>query len=72
MTVAELRDKLAGLDGKTNVVIYRETDSDTQFFEIADVSLSSGVPKRDDAGRGGFTFEGSGPATCLFITVEPA
>lgn len=73
MTVGELRKKLETLDPKTHIVAYRETETDTEFFEIDHVSLSKGEPRRDEHTRkAGFTFAQDGSAEWLFITIEEA
>lgn len=72
MTVKELKQKLSKFDEKTPVVLYREADSDMELFEIADIAVSAGTPRRDDNGKAGFTFENNGPVKWLFISVEAA
>ncbi len=72
MNVKELRDKLSKLDDKTTVVVYWEREADSQYFEIDDVSLAKGTPRRHADGKVGFTFEKEGPATWLFISISSA
>ena len=68
MTVDELRKRLDGLDPKTHIVVYRENESGMDFFEISDLSLSTGDALRDEYTRkAGFKFDKDGPATWLFI-----
>jgi hypothetical protein len=69
MTVEELRKKLEGIDPKMPVVIVRETEGDSEWYEVSDVSSQRGTPSRDDSGRVGFTY-GPGPETWLFIVAE--
>lgn len=70
MTVKELREKLAGLDDKTDVVVYWEADNEQRFFEIDDISTVKGRRNRV-GGKPAFTFDRNGPDTCLFITISP-
>jgi hypothetical protein len=70
VTVAELKKKIEALDPKTHIVVYRETESGTEFFEISDASLSTGTPRRFESGKVGFTFDPKGPATWLLISIE--
>jgi hypothetical protein len=73
MTVAELQEKLVGLDPKTHIVVNHETDGEMELYVIGDVSLSKGHPRRDDGtGKTGFKFDKNGPATWLFISIEEA
>ena len=72
MNIEELRKKLDGLDDKAHVVVYRETEDTTEFFEISDASLSTGSPLRHQDGSVGFTFDHNGPATWLLISIEDA
>jgi hypothetical protein len=65
-----LREAIEGLDPNTHVVIYRENERGTFFYDVAHASVSSGEPRRDEAGRVGFTFYEGGPARWLFISVE--
>jgi hypothetical protein len=68
MTVAELRKKLEGMDDKTWVVILRETDTEMSLYEVGDVALHRGTPRRHEAtGKALFTTSMDGPATWLFI-----
>jgi hypothetical protein len=75
MTVGELQGQLQGMDPKAHVVAHRE-DRETdemELFEVMDASLSTGTPTGDElSGRAGFTFERSGSATWLFISIEKA
>jgi len=71
MTVKELREKLAKLDDKTRVVVLWEEGNDQNLFDIDEVSISRGEPKRIE-GKAGFVFDNTGPATWAFINVEPA
>jgi hypothetical protein len=70
MTVKELRQKLAKLDGQTRVVVYWEDGVEQTFFEIDDVSLAKGEPMRDKSGKPAFKFDSSGPVEWLFIGVS--
>jgi hypothetical protein len=68
MTVKELRDKLAGIADQTKVVAYREEGTEQQFFEIDEVSLTRGTPKRVK-GKPGFEFDSKGLVDWVFINV---
>jgi len=70
MTVAELRKKLEGIDPKTEIVIARETDLSLDLFDVGDVSIAVGTPRRDAKGKARFKFEKDGPAHWLFIYAE--
>jgi hypothetical protein len=70
MTVAELNEKLEGLDPKTRIVISRETDASLDFFEVGDVSIGVGTASRSDDGKPRFRFEKDGAARWLFIAAE--
>ena len=75
MTVGELRKTIEGLDPKMTIAAYFESDGerDSEFFDIADVSVGTGTPKRDEkTHRAGFQFQNDGPAKWLFIRVETA
>jgi hypothetical protein len=73
MTVGELRNRLEGIDPKTDVAVYRETHEGTEFFDITDVSLSTGTPVRNEhTHKAGFRFESTGLATWLLISFEEA
>ncbi len=72
MTVGELQKKLEGLEPKTHIVIYSDTEGETEFFEVSDASLSRGTPKRHADGKVGFTFDHTGPATWFFLSIEEA
>ena len=70
MTVGELRKKLEDIDPKMPVIVVRETEGDSQWYEVSDVSPQRGVPSRDE-GRVGFTYgPGPGTETWLFISIE--
>jgi hypothetical protein len=70
MTVANLQDQLSKLPADARVVVYWETDN--QFFEIDEVSLRKGTPKRIK-GKAGFEFDSqSGIAAWVFVSVEAA
>jgi hypothetical protein len=72
MTVDELWEKLAKLDGKKRVVVYWEDEkSETHFFGIDEISLTRGTPKRLAHDKPGFGFAGKGPAEWVFIEVSP-
>jgi len=71
MTVKELRERLAKLDDKTDIVVYWEEGSEHHYFSIDDVSLTRGTPRRHADGKPGFTFDSKGPAAWLFISVSP-
>jgi hypothetical protein len=68
MTVKELRDKLSSVDDQTRVIAYREDGAEQQLFEIEEVSLTKGTPKRVE-GKPGFEFDSKGLVAWLFITV---
>lgn len=70
MTVAELREALQGLAPETYVAAYRETENGTEFFDIAEATVSTGTPRRHENGQVGFTFSHDGPARWLLITIE--
>jgi hypothetical protein len=70
MTVAELREVIDGLDPDTYVVVYRENERGTFFYNVAHASVSSGEPRRDATGRVGFQFYEGGHARWLFISIE--
>ena len=75
MTVGELLKAIEGLDPKMTVAAYFEDDGDreTEFFEVADVSVGTGTPLRNEKTRkAGFRFEHDGPAKWLLIRVEAA
>jgi hypothetical protein len=73
MNVGELQQKLVGLDPSMNLAVYRESEAGTEFFEVSDVSPSQGRPIRHEATRkAGFKFDGTGPATWLFISIDEA
>lgn len=75
MTVGELRKTIEGLDPKMTVAAYFESDGnrETEFFDIADVSVGTGTPMRNEHTRkAGFRFESNGPAKWLLIRVEEA
>jgi hypothetical protein len=74
MTVGELRKQLEGIDPKTNVALYRETDEGTEFFDVTDVSLSTGTTLRNEhtAYKAGFRFESTGLEKWLLISFEAA
>ena len=70
MTVKELTEKLAKLDANMTITAYREDESGTDFFEISDVSVSAGTPRRFDNGKVGFTFKNDGSVKWAFISLE--
>jgi hypothetical protein len=70
MTVKELRDKLSGVPDQTKVVAYREDEKEPQLFEIDEISVAKGTPKRVE-GKPGFEFDSKGLVAWLFITVTP-
>lgn len=72
MTVRELREKLSEVDDKTKVVVYAEDEATNRLFEIDEVSICTGTPGRDQAGKAGFSFGKDGPASWLFIAVTAA
>jgi len=73
MTVGELKKKLEGIDPKTSVALFRETRDGAEFFDITDVSLSTGTPVRNEhTHKAGFRFESTGPATWVLISFEEA
>ena len=72
MTVDDLREELAKLDGKKQVVVYWEDEeSQTHFFGIDEVSLTRGTPKRLAQDKPGFGFAGKGPGEWVFIGISP-
>ncbi len=70
MTVGELQTRLKGLDPKTYVVVYREGGKDGQFFDVEDAVVSKGTARQHPDGKLGFAFDGTGPATWLFINID--
>ena len=71
MTVGELRKRLEGVDPKTTVAIRRETHEGEEYFDIGDVSVSTGTPMRNEhTHKAGFRFESTGPVTWLLISIE--
>ena len=68
MTVGELRNRLEGMDPTVNVVVLRETGSDSEWYEVMDVSLQKGESSLKGE-KISFTY-GAGPETWLFISVE--
>jgi hypothetical protein len=71
MKVKELVQKLATLDQNSKVVVYWEDVDKQRFFEIDEISLTKGTPRRGEDGRPGFTFDPKGPAAWVFINVNP-
>jgi hypothetical protein len=73
MTVAELQNKLEGLDPRTYIVVNHEIDGEMYLLERTDASLATNSPRRhEDTRKAGFTFEKVGPATWLFVSTEEA
>lgn len=72
MTVKELREKLSHLDDKTRVVVFAEDEPRQALFEIDDVSICTGTPKRLEDGKAVFSFGKDGPASWLFISISAA
>ncbi|HEV2177073.1 MAG TPA: hypothetical protein VGW33_07700 [Terriglobia bacterium] len=72
MTVQELREKIANLDGSTPAVVCEEDEASLHFFEIDDVAIRRGKPSRLEDGKAAFAFDTDGPASWLFINVTPA
>ena len=71
MTVSDLRETLAKLDGKKQVVVYWEEGNKQHFFGIDEVSLTRGTPKRLANDKPGFKFDGKGREEWVFIEVSP-
>ena len=69
MSVAELQKQLSKFPADAKVVVYWEGDN--QFFEVDEVSLNKGTPSRIE-GKAGFSFDGSGPASWVFISLGAA
>jgi len=73
MTVGELKAKLENLDPKTQVCIIRESEDGLDIFEVGDVAVHKGTPKRyPDTRKALFSFDGIGPASWLFISTQEA
>jgi hypothetical protein len=70
MTVGKLRKKLEGIDPETKVVVQWEIDSESTYFDVANVSFRKGTLSRFE-GIAGFTFGGDG-SPWLFIEVAEA
>jgi hypothetical protein len=51
-------------------VAYREAEKGTEFFGIAEATVSTGAPRRHEDGSVGFTFSHDGPARWLLMTIE--
>jgi hypothetical protein len=71
MTVGKLQEELSKHPADTKVVVHWEDGQPHQCFGIDDVSLHTGTPCRDSKHRAGFTFDGTGPARWLFISISP-
>ena len=71
MKIKELREQLANLSDDTPIVVYWEDGAKQHFFDIGDVSLTKGTPRRDKQGRPGFTFDRKGSAAWAFINIVP-
>lgn len=72
VTVGELRKKLESLDPKAHVVVYAETETGMDMYEVSDVSMGKGTPRRHENGKAGFSFDRTGPIEWLFISIEEA
>ena len=73
--VGDLLRAIERLDPKMPVAAYFESDSnrETEFFDIADVSVGTGTPMRNErTHKAGFRFENPGPAKWLLIRLEEA
>lgn len=70
MTVGELRDQLSRFPADSKVVAYWESEDDPKFLEILDVASQKGMPRRDAAGKPGFTFDAvKGIVTWVFVNL---
>lgn len=73
MTAGELRKRLEGVEPKTTVAIYRQTHEGAEFFDVTDVSMSTGTPMRNEhTHKADFRFESTGPVTWMLISIEEA
>jgi hypothetical protein len=72
VTVGELRKKLEGLDPKAHVVVYTEAEAGKHMYEVSDVSMSKGTPRRHENGKAGFSFDQASAIEWLFISIEEA
>ena len=71
MTVGELQKHLEGIDPQTHVIVNHGKDEGMTLFEIHHVELVIGNSSRDpNTRKAGFTFDRSGPAEWLFVTIE--
>jgi|HubBroStandDraft_4_1064222.scaffolds.fasta_scaffold119089_2 hypothetical protein len=71
MTVEELRTQLSNLDGTTQVAVFRENpQGKTLSFDIEDISMRRGTPKRDSENKPDFAFKNDGSANWLFIRIS--
>jgi hypothetical protein len=71
MTVGELREKLEGIDPKIKVLVNREQNHDSNFYDIGDASLSKGAASRFD-GKIRIMFDADGPDRLFLISTEEA
>jgi hypothetical protein len=73
MTVGELKKKLAAMDDKTPVTVSLDTEEGIDLFEIDEVAIHIGDPRRHpDTRKAGFRFSGDGPAKWAFISIVEA
>ena len=71
MTVEELRQKLEGIDPRTEVVAQWRVDNEPTYFDVWDASLQKATLSRLE-GIVGFTFGGDGSPAWLFLHVGEA
>jgi hypothetical protein len=71
MIVKELRDRLSQFPDHNKVVVYRADNDRQSFFEIGDVALNKGTPRRGENDKLGFRFDVNGSAEWLFVSVIP-
>jgi len=71
MTVEELRQKLEGIDPRTEVVAQWRVDNEPTYFDVWDASLQKATFSRLE-GIAEFTFGGDGSPAWLFIHIEEA
>jgi hypothetical protein len=74
MTVGELKRQLAHLDDKMEIAVYHEPSSgDSTLHDVIDAVSRRGTPLRLPAtNKPAFVFDGTGPATWLFLLVKEA
>ena len=73
VTVAELQEALDRQDPQTKVIVCFEMEGETCLYEITDVSVGKGNPRRDEeTHKATFGFDRGGLATWVFITLKSA